>query len=64
MYHRWWDGSAWGGWESLEGVILERPECVSWSSDRIDFFARGTDRAMWHRWWDGAGWGDGNPSKA
>jgi hypothetical protein len=53
MYHRWWDGSAWGGWENLGGVLLDAPECVSWSSDRIDFFARGTDRAMWHRWWPG-----------
>ena len=22
MYHRWWDGTAWGGWEYLGGVIL------------------------------------------
>jgi trypsin len=43
----------WGGWESLGGIILDRPSCVSWGSDRIDCFARGTDRAMWHRWWDG-----------
>ena len=47
----------WGGWESLGGIILEEPECVSWSSNRIDCFARGTDRAMWHRWWDGSSWG-------
>ena len=57
MYHRWWDGSAWGGWESLGGIILEQPSCVSWGPDRIDCFARGTDRAMWHRWWDGNAWG-------
>jgi hypothetical protein len=56
MYHRWWDGSNWGGWESLGGVILEAPSCVSWGSNRIDCFARGADEAMYHRWWDGANW--------
>src|SRR5262245_50700609 len=47
----------WGGWESLGGVILEQPECVSWGTNRIDCFARGTDQAMYHRWWDGSAWG-------
>lgn len=49
--------AAWGGWESLGGVILEDQSCTSWSADRIDCFARGTDAAMWHRWWDGSRWG-------
>ncbi|MFF2276182.1 M43 family zinc metalloprotease [Agromyces sp. NPDC058126] len=31
---------------------------VSWSSDRIDAFVIGTDRAMYHKWFDSAsGWG-------
>jgi hypothetical protein len=47
----------WGGWESLGGVILEEPACVSWGSNRIDCFARGTNRAMFHRWWNGSAWG-------
>lgn len=45
--------AAWGGWESLGGVILEAPDCVSWGANRIDCFARGTDNALHHRWWDG-----------
>ena len=47
----------WGGWESLGGIILEQPECVSWGPNRIDCFARGTDAAMYHRWWNGSSWG-------
>ena len=47
----------WGGWESLGGIILEEPNCVSWGANRIDCLARGTDRAMWHRWWNGSTWG-------
>jgi hypothetical protein len=50
-------GPAWGGWEFLDGTIMEAPDCVSWAANRIDCFARGTDNAMWHRWWDGAAWG-------
>jgi hypothetical protein len=57
MYHRWWNGSQWGGWENLGGAILEAPNCVSWGSNRIDCFARGTDKAMYHRWWNGSQWG-------
>lgn len=41
----------WGGWENLGGTIQEAPNCVSWGSNRIDCFARGTDSAMYHRWW-------------
>jgi hypothetical protein len=48
---------AWGGWESLGGVITSPPTAVSWGSDRLDLFANGTDSALWHRWWDGRAWG-------
>jgi hypothetical protein len=47
----------WGGWEDLGGIIFEAPNCVNWGANRIDCFARGTDRAMYHRWWDGNQWG-------
>ncbi len=47
----------WGGWENLGGTLRDKPECVSWDFNRIDCFARGTDRAMYHRWWDGSRWG-------
>ena len=49
LYHRWWNGSAWGGWESLGGVITSDPTAVSWGPNRIDVFAKGTDNAMHHR---------------
>jgi hypothetical protein len=49
--------AAWNGWEDLGGLILEAPNCASWGAERIDCFARGTDRAMYHRWWNGSAWG-------
>jgi hypothetical protein len=57
LWHRWWDGSSWGGWESLGGVLESTPKAVSWSAGRLDVFAVGTDSALWHRWWDGSSWG-------
>jgi hypothetical protein len=44
------------GWASLGGTLLEAPDCVSWGPNRIDCFARGTDRAMFHRAWNGSAW--------
>jgi hypothetical protein len=46
-----------GGWESLGGILTSEIDCVSWGSNRIDCFVRGTDNAMHHRWWDGQRWG-------
>jgi hypothetical protein len=56
-YHKWWDGNAWGGWESLGGAITGNPSVVAWGPNRLDLFARGTDGAMYHKWWDGNAWG-------
>jgi hypothetical protein len=57
LYHRWWDGHTWGGWESLGGVLTSDPTVVSWDEGRLDIFALGEDHACWHRWWDGHSWG-------
>src|SRR5215208_1617093 len=57
MWHRWWNGASWGGWESLGGVLTSLPNAVSWGPNRLDIFALGANHAMWHRWWNGARWG-------
>ena len=57
MWHKWWDGAAWSGWEDLGGDHrLDAPAAVSWGPNRIDCFVRGTDNHMWHKWWDGSRW--------
>jgi hypothetical protein len=45
----------WSGWESLGGVLTSAPGVSSWSSGRLDLFARGTDNRLWHKWYSG-GW--------
>jgi hypothetical protein len=51
LWHKWWDGAAWRGWESLGGVCVDAPGAASWGPNRIDAFVRGTDNAMWHKWY-------------
>jgi hypothetical protein len=61
LMHKWYDGLAWSGWESLGGVITSDPSAVSWGLGRIDVFARGTDNQLWHKWFDGTAWGEWEP---
>jgi hypothetical protein len=56
VWHRWWDGTAWKGWESLGGGVIQgAPAICSWANGRLDVFAVGTDHKMYHRWYQG-GW--------
>jgi len=60
MYHKWWDGSAWGpsvaGYEYQGGICMSAPEVASWGPNRLDAFVLGTDHALYHKWWDGSSW--------
>ena len=31
LWHKWWDGSTWRGWESLGGTLSSGPDVASWS---------------------------------
>jgi hypothetical protein len=61
LYHKWWDGSAWGpstvDYEYQGGICMSEPEVASWGPNRLDAFVLGTDRAVYHKWWDGSAWG-------
>ncbi|QCP14987.1 zinc metalloprotease [Pseudoduganella umbonata] len=61
LYHKWWDGSAWGpsmtGYEHMGGVCTSVPQAVAWGPNRLDVFVTGTDSALYHKWFDGAAWG-------
>ncbi|TDO47371.1 repeat uncharacterized protein DUF346 [Kribbella sp. VKM Ac-2527] len=61
MYHKWWNGSAWGpsvsGYEYMGGVCMSAPEVAAWGPNRLDAFVLATDRGLYHKWYDGSGWG-------
>src|SRR2546428_7309997 len=56
LYHKWWNGSAWSGWESLGGTLASDPAAVSWGPNRLDVFTRGTDHPLAPPSWDGSHW--------
>ena len=49
-------GPHWSGWERLGGVLASAPAASSWSANRLDIFARGSDNRLKHKWWDGNQW--------
>jgi hypothetical protein len=51
LWHKWWNGSSWSGWENLGGVFLHNPAAVSWGPNRIDVFVEGTDNHVYHKAW-------------
>ena len=55
---RWrhYDGSAWGAWQNLGGMLASAPGAVSLNEHHIQVFARGVDEAMWTLTYDNA-WG-------
>ena len=61
LYHKWWNGSAWGpsltGYEGQGGVCTSRAEVAAWGPNRLDAFVTGTDGALYHKWWNGSAWG-------
>jgi hypothetical protein len=53
LWHAYWTGSGWSGWESLGGYLTSLPAAVSWGANRLDVFAFGGDARLWHIWWNG-----------
>ena len=56
IWHRAWNGTTWGSWDSLGGVSLSDAGAVSGTANRIDVFIRGQDNGLWHRMWNGTAW--------
>jgi len=56
LYHKYYAGGAWSGWESLGGALTGNPEVVSWGNGRLDVFVRGTDSTLHHKYYAGGAW--------
>ena len=49
VWHKWWDGGSWGGWESLGGSVFSEVDAVSWAANRLDLFVVGADNAVYRK---------------
>jgi sialidase-1 len=58
LWDRYWDGSSWHPWESLDGELQpgSTPAAAAWGPERLDVIALGRDGQTWQRWWDGSRW--------
>lgn len=57
LYHRYWNGNQWSGWEQRGGTLASGPSLVSWDAGRLDGFACGTSQNLIHCSWNVAtGW--------
>lgn len=63
LFHLYWDGSQWSDWEDFGtpdadiGLSGTSPvAATSWSANRIDVVALGTDGAYYYKYWDGSQW--------
>jgi hypothetical protein len=58
LWDRYWDGTTWHPWESLEGELApgSTPAATAAGPERLDVMALGRDGRTWQRWWDGRRW--------
>jgi hypothetical protein len=58
LWDRYWDGSNWHPWESLDGELQpgSTPAAAAAGPDRLDLIALGRDGRTRRRWWDGRRW--------
>jgi hypothetical protein len=46
----------WTGWQVVGGVATSEPAAVSWDSNRIDVFMRGSDNYIYQKTWTPGAW--------
>ncbi len=58
VWHRWWNGSYWLGWEYVGGPIQGAPAISSTPEGRLDVFAAGLNHRLMHKSYLVGGWSD------
>jgi hypothetical protein len=59
LWHKWWNGASWSGWESLGGKLTSSP-AATWGvqetpANDVHVFVRGSDGAVWQKYYQ-YGW--------
>ena len=57
VWHKWWNGAKWSGWEDLGGEIQGSPGVVI-AGGKTHIYARGMDDALWEKYRDGSSWSE------
>jgi hypothetical protein len=55
LYHKWWNGTSWSGWQSLGGKLTSAPGATA-TGNQIGVFVAGTSGAIYYKHWNGAAW--------
>lgn len=54
-----WNDQQWSEWTKLGGALTSNPVCTSWSSERVDCFARGVNMHLIQKYWtQSGGWSE------
>lgn len=58
LYHLFWDGRQYQGWENLGGNFTTAPQVAHWSANRIDLLGvdGGKKPSYKYKFWDGHQW--------
>ena len=55
-YIKHFNGTSWGAFASLGGIVTGTPAIASRAPGTLDVFIRGQDDALWTRWFNGSTW--------
>jgi hypothetical protein len=57
VWHKWFSGGKWSGWQSLGQVASSAPAAAAWGNGRLDVFVRGAKNHLYTRHYTtSAGW--------
>ncbi|KAF2839143.1 fucose-specific lectin [Patellaria atrata CBS 101060] len=58
LYHDYYNGTAWEGWDDLGEMWNNTPAAASWAENRLDVVALGEGGSLYHKSWNRNSWTD------
>jgi hypothetical protein len=56
LWHCWWEGAGWRGWETGGGVLKAAPAVASPGPNSLEAVVLGQDDGLYRRRWLASGW--------
>ncbi len=56
IWHDFWNGATWSGWQSVGGTIASNPAAVSRTTNWIDLYGIGSNGQVQENSWNGTAW--------